>query len=275
MTVSIVSIFRDEAKFLKEWIEFHLMVGVDTFHLVNNNSCDDYSDVLDYYIKNKIVFLYDLDVETIKNNPGRHNEEIIVHHWIDKLNKIVKSSNDDWMIHVSTDEFLYPTEVENIKDVLLGYNSNIGEISVNWTLFGHNNITLTDGDILIENLTKCADIDHIENYHVKPIFKPDAIITIPSVHFTRLKNGYIKIDAMGNPSNFKTPYEVRERVFTPLHINHYRLRDLSWVDEKIKIYELWGRNDLQKIKDNYNDIENRIILKFKTKLKNRLNNQQL
>ncbi len=42
MKISIISLFRDEAPYLKEWIEFHRLIGVDQFHLVNNNSTDNY-----------------------------------------------------------------------------------------------------------------------------------------------------------------------------------------------------------------------------------------
>jgi hypothetical protein len=274
MKVSIVSIFRDEAKYLKEWIEFHLLVGVDNFYLVNNNSSDNYYEILKDYIDKKIVTLYDLNIETTNNQPSRNNEEIIVSHWVSYLNDIVKKSNEDWVMHVSTDEFIYPTEVDNIKDVLINFEDNVGEISVNWTLFGNNNITLSKNDLLIEKLNKSSYPYHEHNYHVKPIFKPSSILNIPSVHFGSIKNGYIKVDANGNPNNFKTNYEVKERVLTPLHINHYRLRDLSWTQNKIKMYELWDRNDFLSLSNSYNDVENNNISRFINTLKTKLFNNQ-
>lgn len=270
MKVSLVSIFRDESKYLKEWIEFHLLVGIDYFHLVNNNSSDNYLDVLKEYIDVGIVTLYNMDIETTKNIPGKINEQIIVSHWIKKLNEIAISSSDDWMVHVSTDEFLFPTNNETIKDVLLSFDNNVGEVSVNWTLFGNNNVTLSDGELLIEKLYKSSYPDHEHNYHVKPIFRPKGVISIPSVHFTSLKPGFIKVDAMGNPHNFKNGYEVKNRVLSPLHINHYRLRDLSWTDSKLKIYELWGREEFFDLYSKYNDVENYNVNRFVNPLKNKL-----
>lgn len=270
MKISIVSIFRDEAKYLKEWIEFHLLIGVDHFHLVNNNSIDNYLEVLNPYISDKIVSLYNIDVEITNNTPSRKNEEIVVHEWIKILNNIALNSEDDWMIHVSTDEFMYPTTNDSIKEVLETFDNNVGEISVNWTLFGNSNTVLETDDLMIETLNKCSFFDHIDNYHVKPIFKPKALVMIPSVHYTNLKHGFIKVDATGNPNNFKTPYEVRERVFNPIHINHYRLRDLGWTNSKLKIYEIWGRNDFKDLKNEYNDVENTTIHRFLPKLKEKL-----
>lgn len=269
MRVGLVTMFRDEAQYLKEWIEFHLLVGIDKFYLVNNNSIDNYLEILKPYMDQGTVELIENAVETKFNPIGRENEEIIVYHWIKKLNEIIFSSPEDWMIHVSTDEFLFPTEHSNIKDVLEGYGSQIGEISVNWTLFGNNQIEVKNGELLIEKLTKSCHSNHPDNYHVKPIVRPSAIEYLPSVHFSRLKPNFIKVDALGNSNNFKTEYEVAERVLAPLHINHYRFRDLAWTNSKLEMYAHWGRSDLDG--NIYNDLENvNAIHRFVEPLKNKI-----
>ena len=55
--VSICAIFKNEAKYLKEWIEFHRIIGVEHFYLYNNNSDDNYLDVLKTYVEQGIVDL--------------------------------------------------------------------------------------------------------------------------------------------------------------------------------------------------------------------------
>lgn len=57
--VSICSIFKNEAPYLKEWIEFNNIVGVDHFYMYNNNSEDDYEAILQPYIKSGLVTLID------------------------------------------------------------------------------------------------------------------------------------------------------------------------------------------------------------------------
>ena len=56
---SLVLIFKDEAPYLEEWIEFHLMLGVDHFYLYQNNSTDNYQEVLKPYIKDEKLTLID------------------------------------------------------------------------------------------------------------------------------------------------------------------------------------------------------------------------
>lgn len=57
--VSICAIFKNEASFLKEWIEYHLMLGVEHFYMYNNNSEDNFKDVLRPYIDNGVVEIKD------------------------------------------------------------------------------------------------------------------------------------------------------------------------------------------------------------------------
>mgnify|MGYP002522247983 CR=1 FL=1 len=40
--ISICGIFKNESRFLKEWMEYYVMIGVDHFYMYNNNSEDDY-----------------------------------------------------------------------------------------------------------------------------------------------------------------------------------------------------------------------------------------
>ena len=53
------AVFQNEARFLKEWIEYHRLVGVEKFYLYNNNSTDAFNTVLYPYLNNGVVELID------------------------------------------------------------------------------------------------------------------------------------------------------------------------------------------------------------------------
>ena len=55
--VSICGIFKNEGKYLREWIEFHKIVGVEHFYLYNNNSEDNFREILEPYIEDGLVTL--------------------------------------------------------------------------------------------------------------------------------------------------------------------------------------------------------------------------
>ena len=55
--VSICAIFKNEAFYLKEWLEFNHLVGVEHFYMYNNKSEDRFEAVLEPYIKKGLVTL--------------------------------------------------------------------------------------------------------------------------------------------------------------------------------------------------------------------------
>ena len=51
----ICGIFRDEADYLAEWIEFHHLMGVSHFHLYQNRSTDNWEEVVEPYVQAGLV----------------------------------------------------------------------------------------------------------------------------------------------------------------------------------------------------------------------------
>ena len=53
--ISICAMYKNEAKYLLEWIEYHRMIGVDHFYLYNNNSTDNHLSLIEPYINEGII----------------------------------------------------------------------------------------------------------------------------------------------------------------------------------------------------------------------------
>ena len=49
--LTITAIFKNEGHYLKEWLDYHLLAGVEHFYLYNNDSTDNYKEVLAPYIE--------------------------------------------------------------------------------------------------------------------------------------------------------------------------------------------------------------------------------
>ena len=67
--LSMVAIFQNEDRFLKEWIEFHRLMGVEHFYLFNHLSTDHFMDILNPYINMKIV-----ELENVTEKPTNRSE---------------------------------------------------------------------------------------------------------------------------------------------------------------------------------------------------------
>lgn len=121
-TLTICSIFKNEARFLQEWIEYHLLIGVEHFYLYNNNSEDDYMSILEGYIKKGIVTLTDwADV------PGQLSA---YKHWYSNFRY-----ETQWVSFLDLDEFICP-RFNNTITCWLKKHERYPVIIIYWKMFG-------------------------------------------------------------------------------------------------------------------------------------------
>lgn len=206
--VCICAIFKNEARYLDEWIKYHLLIGVEHFYMYNNESEDDYLGVLQPYINEGLIDLVEwpqpcaqmLAYEDCYNN---HRQET------------------QWLTFVDIDEFICPISTDDIRDWLVSYKQYPG-VAVYWRQFGSNGKLDHDSNqLVIEQYTQCwpkfscytkmfcnmnFDIDKFHNMHIlkSRIWK----LTIPPI------NQYKKVISFGrHRTSVKQGIEIQ--------INHY------------------------------------------------------
>lgn len=223
--IAITALFRDEARFLKEWIEFYKLIGVEHFYLFNHLSTDNYIEVLEPYITEGTVELSNLNYEP-KNQAEWY--ELVQQAAYFNLTKSIQ--NDvEWLAIVDTDEFLYPIKENSLNEVLKYYDA-YASLSVNWRKFGSNNVQrIQENELMIEKLiTK----DSIPDLTVKSIVKPRYVASFFNPHCAELKPGYKQISENyqawdGYFSAFSSV--VSNNILT---INHYYNRDLDFFHDR-------------------------------------------
>ena len=141
--VSICAIFKNESPYLKEWIEYNHIVGIDHFFLYNNNSEDDYISVLQPYIDNGIV--------TLCQWP--HNQKQM-ECYMDCIENY--SSETQWLGFIDIDEFIVPKSTDNIHDFLKPFEKKYGSVMIYWRLYGSSGLMNRDlSDYVSESFTVC------------------------------------------------------------------------------------------------------------------------
>lgn len=121
--VSICAIFKNEAVYLKEWIEFHRIIGVEHFYLYNNNSEDNYMDILKPYVDEGLV--------TIMQWPQNQAQMECYKNCIQNF-----SQETSWLGFIDIDEFIVPIDQECIYDVLRPFEKKRGAVKIYWKMFG-------------------------------------------------------------------------------------------------------------------------------------------
>lgn len=216
--LSIGAIFRNEARFLKEWIEYHSMMGVEHFYLFNNLSEDQYREVLNPYIEKGVVELIDWPYQ------GKNHKEwnkIQCAAYSDLIKN--KGSETFWLAIIDTDEFILPIEKKNLVLFLKDYEGYSG-IGINWQLYGTSGVKQIAKDkTLIGSLTKKAPQDFQNNKFVKSIIQPQKVKKITQPHFCRYKKPYFHV------TENKVPFPKKSLTPTvsinKIRINHYTYRD--------------------------------------------------
>lgn len=143
--VSICAIFKNEGKYLKEWIDYHLVAGVEHFYLYNNFSDDNYKKILDPYVKAGIVTLTEWPVE--HGQRSAYNDCVVKY-----------SDESNWIGFIDLDEYVCPVKWNSIKDWLKNYE-RYPLASAFWRMFSSSGVMKEDrSKTLIEQFTVCSDV---------------------------------------------------------------------------------------------------------------------
>lgn len=255
--LGIGCIFQNDARFLREWIEFHRLVGVDHFWLYNNNSDDDYLSELKPYIDEGLVELIDWPY-TFTN--VREFYPIQYAAYEDAVSRA--KGEAEWLALLDTDEFLFSPQLIPVPEVLKKFKGK-GGVGINWIMFGTSHVEeVPEGALMIEMLTYRADLNHNRNKHVKSIVNPLLVKAVDNPHFCRFKNGASTVTTSGVP--FKGPESPKVET-NVLRLHHYWTRDEKFLYEvKIPRGEAWGRSASATLKaaEKLNDFEDLSIMPY-------------
>jgi hypothetical protein len=175
--LAIGCIFQQEGPWLKEWIEFHRLIGVEHFYLYNNLSTDNYLEILAPYVQSGIVELFDYPVEFFE----RKDQVAVYMHAFAQAN----ANQTTWLALIDADEYIVPMESTSILD-LLEEHSEHGAIYLWWQVFGTSGVEkLEEDELMLEKLTLKVPEDDIANIWGKTIVQTRFGERASSAHFFR------------------------------------------------------------------------------------------
>jgi hypothetical protein len=238
-SVAIACLFHNGAFFLKEWLEFHLLMGVEHFYLGDHQSTDESSTILEPYIKQGRV-----DLELVTAGYGSITQfEGKVHlpfyqRIIERFHHTVK-----WLACIDIDEFITPTvphgNIGRLLETVVQRHRDkqIGGIVINWQSFGTSNTIIPKGHLITETLIRRAPSSWLGNHTVKSLVRPSYVKSVVSPHYVTYKPGYTSCLCNGM---------VTDGAFAPtidlscLYLRHYSNGDLNYYDQiKSKYLITW------------------------------------
>ena len=264
--------------YLKEWIDFHLLAGIEHFYLYDNSTNEDADMVLKKYIEEEKVTHIKWDFNLSGKAPVHPHRT----HFLNNYGK-----ETEWVAFIDIDEYIFPLQHNNLKEY---FNEKIGNnvscITIPSTYFGANGVVnydpletykrftrrmplnnLWNGAPFFKSIAKISSISSFISAHKVTVSGPTVLECGNVIRQQNKKNKLSKCKIIGNKHLSMEPSYLR--------LNHY------WCRSEEEYYTLRnfqgkrGRNKKNKFIswNNFtNTIEDFKILDYLNKRKELINN---
>jgi hypothetical protein len=210
MKLAVVSIQRNRAKWLKEWVLFHHLVGVSSFYIYLHKCTDNSKEILATLSK-------DMDIKIHIVNDDLHQPQLA------SFNHAYQTYGNtaDWLAFIDGDEFLYPTNTGSLLDVLAQYQyADMSALGVYWQCFGSNGHVQDPNGLIISDYTRRAPLSFESNSHVKSIVRG-----FQGKHCQAGPNSHMFNTILGTFDELRRPIQFGLTSYQPTYqhlcINHY------------------------------------------------------
>lgn len=200
--LAVCAIFRDEARYLAEWVAFHRVQGVERFYLYDNLSEDDWRSELAPEIEAGIV-----EVTHWPPEPGQ----------MPAYDDCLERHRDEarWIAMIDIDEFLFSPTGAPLPEVLRRFDTHPA-VAVNRRFFGTNGHQHPAEGLVTESYPMRVRDDDWTNLLVKSIVYPRMTVGSHSAHTFRLRGVPVGEDGLPVPTATREPATAEL-----LRINHY------------------------------------------------------
>jgi hypothetical protein len=214
MRLAICAVIRNEARYLREWIEFHRLMGVGRFHLYNRSE-DDTLAILEPYMAAGIVELIDW--------PMLPPCQIQAYqHYIDS-----QQGKSRWTAFIDADEFLWSPRYQTVTEALESFPKEWPSVAVNWMCFGSSGKREREDAPVIERFTWRPSAEISSNHYVKAIVRMGRHFTMHDPHYANLPT--FTPSGRLNSGSHSVPHE-----HGVLRINHYGCKSRQeWLERQL------------------------------------------
>lgn len=214
--LALVLIAKDETLYIEEWLNFHLKQGVSHFIIFDNESAQDFHEVLKPYIDAGLV-----TYRTIRNKIRQFDAyNTAIHDYGHRFKYMGFIDADEFIfLRNNTDGVGGISNLYEFVDEFMKAHPQAGGLGVNWCIFGSSgHITKPEGGVL-ENYTSREEEDFRDNSHLKTICDPVKVWSFASAHWPIYRRGFRNLNEDGEDISFcNCSPEIH---FSKIRINHY------------------------------------------------------
>lgn len=182
ITLAVCAIFKNEGRYIEEWLDFHLAQGVEHFYLYDNGSTDDGLRRLAPYITRGLVTL--IDWPMVWTDRAQHRA------YDDCVTKV--KDRVHWLAFIDIDEFLF-SRSGDLLPTLNQYDQHPGVV-VHWACYGSAAEHEDESAGLLNTYLHRAPTQWRENRKYKSVVHPARVTSMLSAHGAEYLNGELAVD---------------------------------------------------------------------------------
>lgn len=226
--LSIVAIFKNEEKYIADWIRFHAIAGVRDFIFYDNGSTDATVEVIQSFsMLNIRIIPWVLDTSAHKPKMVLPRQILAYCHAISNF-----GGNYRWMAFIDIDEYLVPETERTIADCLASLDG-FSNISLPWVMFGHSGHEVPPTIPVPLAYTMRATQQSGALLNFKCIVDPCDVRQVSTHKFETNGMGSKSSNATGDIMYNKARMSPAFITSAGLQLNHYYLRSRLEMQQKI------------------------------------------
>lgn len=209
--LAIVSMMKNAAPYIEEWLEYHLLAGVNHFFIYDNDSEDNFAEVLKPYI--------DAGLVTYIFYPGKRVMMAAFNEAIERYEFLCR-----YISFVDDDEFIFPKDnrsIAEVTDEIWIDDKKIGGLEISWITFGssgHKTADYSRG--VLERFTHRTSKT---SWSIKSILNPRRADYMWSPHFAVYFDDFLKISQINIDATPNLDLKIADKIV----MNHYHLKSLE------------------------------------------------
>ncbi len=214
--LSLCCLIKDENVYLREWLDYHRLIGVEHFFIYDNGSQVSVRETLAPEVAQGWVTVVDI--------PGRGPQLPAYAHCLRQW-----GSSSRWIGFIDTDEFIVPKTTSDMRAFLAPYEP-YGGLGIYWLTFGASGHRTRPAGLQIQNFTLATPATFEPNSLIKSVVQPAYCFYPARVHHFIYRPGYGVVN-----ENFAPILDPQHppRSTSKIQLNHYYIRSEAEFREKI------------------------------------------
>ena len=215
--LSACCIAKKEHPYLREWVEYHLQVGVESFIVYDDGDPGDapLRELLRDHVERGTVTV-ERSIGTTRQQMRCYDDCLARH-----------GAGSQWIAFIDVDEFLVPRSGADVRELLRPREAEAG-LAISWLTFGSSGHVARPRGLVTRNFVRRSKAGFENNTHVKSVVQPRYAVAARNPHAFDFQPGFRCVDERGRV----VPDAFNANTTESIQLNHYFTKSRAEFMEK-------------------------------------------